>query len=57
VGFTLALAGQLRTAPLIAGGIGLLAIGQGAFSPRRLWYGMLLAAVCWTVGWALATGS
>jgi 4-hydroxybenzoate polyprenyltransferase len=38
------------------GVIGLVAVAQGAGSPRRLWIGMLVAAVCWTAAWALATG-
>ncbi|MCA1587445.1 MAG: UbiA family prenyltransferase [Chloroflexi bacterium] len=37
--------------------IGLAAVGQGAAGPRRLWIGMLVAAVCWTTAWALATGN
>ncbi|HET6379578.1 MAG TPA: UbiA family prenyltransferase [candidate division Zixibacteria bacterium] len=44
---------------LVTGGFGVLglaAIGQGYASSRRLWYGMLLAAVCWTAAWGLATG-
>lgn len=35
--------------------IGLVAIAQGAFSERRLWYGVLLAAVCWAAAWALGS--
>ena len=38
------------------GVIGLAAVAQGAGSAQRLWYGMLVAALCWTVAWALATG-
>jgi len=38
------------------GAVGLAAVAQGIFGPRRLWAGMLVAAVCWTVAWALATG-
>lgn len=52
----LGLSGQLRPASLGLGVIGLIAMAQGAGSARRLWYGLLLAAVCWTVAWALATG-
>lgn len=46
-----------RTAPASAGlGLaGLLAIVQGTPSERRLWYGILVAAVCWTAAWALST--
>lgn len=52
----LGLGGQWRPASLTLGVIGLLAVGQGAVSARRLWHGMLVAAVCWTAAWALATG-
>lgn len=41
---------------LILGTIGLAAIGLGITGPKRLWSGMLVAAVCWTASWALATG-
>lgn len=47
-----------RIGPL-AGGlgvIGLAAVAQGAAGAQRLWLGMLVAAVCWTAAWALATG-
>jgi 4-hydroxybenzoate polyprenyltransferase len=46
-----------RTAPASAGLglVGLLAIAQGAPNDRRLWYGILVAAVCWTAAWALST--
>lgn len=52
----LGLGGQLRPASLALGVIGLVAIGQGAASTQRLWYGILVAAVAWTVAWAVATG-
>jgi 4-hydroxybenzoate polyprenyltransferase len=35
---------------------GLLAVTASGWSERRLWYGILVAAVCWTAAWALATG-
>ena len=38
------------------GVLGLAAVAQGAGSAQRLWYGMLVAALCWTVAWALGTG-
>jgi len=38
------LSGQWRPASLALGVIGLLAVGQGAASAPRLWYGMLVAA-------------
>jgi len=50
------LSGQWRPASLALGVIGLLAVGQGAASAPRLWYGMLVAALCWTAAWALASG-
>lgn len=52
----LALGGQLRPANGALGAIGLVAVLQGATSRRRLWYGILLAAVSWTAAWALASG-
>lgn len=48
--------GQLRPVSLAMGLVGLVAIGQGALGPARLWYGILLAAVAWTAAWAMATG-
>jgi 4-hydroxybenzoate polyprenyltransferase len=56
VALSLAFGGQLRPASLALGVIGLVAVGQGASAANRLWYGMLIAAVCWTAAWALATG-
>jgi len=56
VGAALAL-GESATPPVIALGlVGLMAVAQGAGSDRRLWYGILVAAVCWTAAWALSTG-
>ena len=49
-------AGELRPASATLGLVGLVAIGQGAGDARRLWPGMLVAAVAWTAAWALATG-
>lgn len=49
--------GARSTAPTLALGLaGLVAVAQGAGSARRLWYGILLAAVAWTAAWALSTG-
>jgi hypothetical protein len=31
-------------------------VAIGATAARRLWPAMLVAAVCWTIAWALATG-
>ncbi len=56
VALALGISGQLRPLPLGLGLVGLVAIGQGADDAERLWYGMLVAAVCWTASWALATG-
>ncbi len=56
VALSLGVGGQLRPASLGLAVIGLLAVAQGANAPARLWYGMLVAAVCWTTAWALATG-
>ena len=36
-----------------AAGLGTIVLGSG--DDRRLWYGMLVAAVAWTVAWALST--
>ncbi|MEO8246101.1 MAG: UbiA family prenyltransferase [Chloroflexota bacterium] len=45
-----------RVTPGVAGGglIGLAAVGAGAISERWLWRGQLVAAVAWTVAWALS---
>jgi 4-hydroxybenzoate polyprenyltransferase len=56
VGGALLLGGRSTPGSVGLGLIGLVAVGQGAFSERRLWYGVLLAAVCWTAAWALSTG-
>lgn len=55
-GAGLAVTGRIDPAGTILGVLGLLAVGQGIGGPRRLWIGMLAAAVCWTAAWALATG-
>jgi hypothetical protein len=39
----------------VLGVAGLGAVAQGIAGPQRLWAGMLVAAVCWTTSWALAT--
>jgi 4-hydroxybenzoate polyprenyltransferase len=49
--------GRGATVPGVGLGVaGLLAITVGWWNERQLWYGMLIAAVCWTAAWALATG-
>lgn len=54
----LALMLDRRTSPAVIafGLLGLVAVAQGVAGPRRLWYGMLVAAVAWTVAWGLASG-
>lgn len=56
VGLALLLGGRAGTGSLFLGAAGLAAVAQGAGGERRLWIGMLVAAVCWTAAWALATG-
>jgi 4-hydroxybenzoate polyprenyltransferase len=56
VAVTLAFSGHLRPMPALLGLGGLVAVAQGARSARRLWDGILVAAVCWTAAWALSTG-
>ena len=48
-------AGPVPPASVGLGLVGLVAVGQGVAGPQRLWIGMLVAAVCWTAAWALAT--
>jgi 4-hydroxybenzoate polyprenyltransferase len=48
--------GRMSPPAAVLGVSGLAAIGQGVAGPRRLWAGILVAAVCWTAAWALATG-
>lgn len=55
VGGALLLGGRATAGGIGLGLIGLLAIAQGVVSERRLWYGVLVAAVCWTAAWALST--
>jgi len=55
VGGALLVGGRGTPASVALGVVGLLAIAQGAPSARRLWYGVLVAAVCWTAAWALST--
>jgi 4-hydroxybenzoate polyprenyltransferase len=54
-GLALALGGTLAAPGIGLGALGLVAVAQGAGSDRRLWYGILVAAVCWTAAWALST--
>ncbi len=56
VGIGLTLAGRTGLPSMVLGGAGLAAVAQGAGNASRLWYGILVAAVCWTASWALSTG-
>ena len=58
LGVAIAFAGGDRPSPVSAvlGGLGLAAVAFGSTGARRLWPALLVAAVCWTVAWALATG-
>ncbi|MEO6577312.1 MAG: UbiA family prenyltransferase [Candidatus Limnocylindria bacterium] len=56
VGAALVLGPGRTPAVIVLGALGLTAVAQGGGSPQRLWSGMLVAAVCWTAAWALATG-
>ena len=56
VGTAFVIGGGSDTAGLLLGAIGIAAVAQGIVGPERLWTGMLVAAVCWTAAWALATG-
>lgn len=55
-GLALAIGEGIAVIPGLLGVGGLLAVAQGFAGPRRLWAGMLVAAVLWTAAWALATG-
>ena len=55
VGAALLVGGPVAPATIGLGLLGLVAVGQGAAGAGRLWSGMLVAAVCWTAAWALAT--
>ena len=58
LGVALAFVPGDRPSPVSAvlGGLGLAAVAFGSTGVRRLWPALLVAAVCWTVAWALATG-
>jgi 4-hydroxybenzoate polyprenyltransferase len=51
------LVGGRPVAPLTfaLGLVGLVAVAQGVAGAQRLWIGLMVAAVCWTAAWALAT--
>jgi 4-hydroxybenzoate polyprenyltransferase len=48
--------GRLTAWAAVPGAIGLGALGLGVRDDAALWRGVLVAAVCWTAAWALATG-
>ena len=56
VGGALLIGGRATAGSVGLGLIGLAGVAQGLPSERRLWYGILIAAVCWTAAWALSTG-
>ena len=56
VGALLLAAGTAQAPAVALGAIGVVAVAQGIRGPDALWRGMLVAAVCWTAAWALATG-
>jgi 4-hydroxybenzoate polyprenyltransferase len=56
VGTAAVVGGGVHPGGVVLGAMGIAAIAQGIIGPARLWGGMLVAAVCWTAAWALATG-
>ncbi|HYI67467.1 MAG TPA: UbiA family prenyltransferase [Candidatus Limnocylindrales bacterium] len=56
VGTVFVIGAGVDATSLVLGAIGIAAVAQGITGPARLWGGMLVAAVCWTAAWALATG-
>jgi 4-hydroxybenzoate polyprenyltransferase len=56
-GVVLMLGPQASWPLALIGAVGLVAVVGGLGSPLRLWYGLLGAAVAWTIAWALAIGS
>jgi 4-hydroxybenzoate polyprenyltransferase len=55
VGAGLAIGGPVTPATVGLGLVGLAAVTLGLGGEQQLWGGMLVAAVCWTTAWALAT--
>ena len=51
-----AAAARLEPVGVALGLAGIAAVAQGAGDDRRLWYGLLAAAVCWTLAWSVSTG-
>jgi 1,4-dihydroxy-2-naphthoate octaprenyltransferase len=56
VGGALLIGGRASLPSVVLGAIGLAGIIAGVPNERRLWYGILVAAVCWTAAWGLSTG-
>jgi 4-hydroxybenzoate polyprenyltransferase len=56
VALSFAVTDELQSVSVVLGVIGLLAVLRGANDPKRLWQGMLMAAVLWTIAWGLASG-
>lgn len=50
------LAGGAGWPSIALGAVGLGAVALGSGDERRLWYALLVAAVAWTISWALSTG-
>jgi 4-hydroxybenzoate polyprenyltransferase len=48
-------ADRLSPESVALGAMGIGAVAAGVGSARRLWLGVLVAAVCWTAAWALAS--
>jgi 4-hydroxybenzoate polyprenyltransferase len=55
-GIALVVGGEVTAVTVTLGVLGLLAVLRGASDARRLWQGVLAAAVFWTVAWALGSG-
>lgn len=55
VGGALLIGGRATLPGVGLGLVGLAAVVQGWSDERRLWYGVLIAAVSWTSAWALST--
>lgn len=56
VGAAFAIGGRLDPVGAVLGLAGLVAVAQGLAGPKRLWGGLLVAAVLWTAAWAIGSG-
>ena len=58
IGVVLGFAAEAPAQPASVGlgALGIVAVAQGVGDDRRLWYGLLVAAVLWTVAWAVSSG-